>query len=476
MDTIADIVVRSGEISLLYFWMPFLIWTLAGSLILLMLKLIRISQPLYHYHFRLALLFSLPLIFVCSPYISFTFIDSTRVSVEAFTLAGQSGTEILPAETSPPQTAYQPAWIPGILIIIACIPAFWCLLKLILSYRKQEEFRRSLVIIDDPFVNRLYKDMKNIVLPGRKLELRESRHISSPLTFGWYRPVIVLPSVEYDHRSLSCVFLHEMVHIRRGDYFTKCLQEIIRSVFTVNPLVQLLSREADDYREMSCDAEVLSYNTTTPGSYAMLLLACAGKQAQHNDLYSLMSQPKSKLKQRIAAMNTYPSTHRQKKSMRVLSCTFSGMMAVSIIFLSACDFSGMPANEQTELKIYQDIEGKPEPVDGLKAIYENLIYPDGARRSHTQGQVVVQFTVDTDGTVKDAEVLNRVSDELDQMADNIIRNSEWIPGQQEGRSVPVQMVYSVTFRISDGNRQAYETQDFETVETDMDLVVVGYGG
>ena len=53
----------------------------------------------------------------------------------------------------------------------------------------------------------------------RRLAIRQSDRVSSPLTFGVLRPVILMPkAIDWtDERALAYVLEHEFVHIRRFD-------------------------------------------------------------------------------------------------------------------------------------------------------------------------------------------------------------------------------------------------------------------
>lgn len=107
-----------------------------------------------------------------------------------------------------------------------------------------------------------------------------------------------------------------------------------------------------------------------------------------------------------------------------------------------------PEEEEEEPEIFQVVEDMPEPVGGIQAIYNNLEYPDVARRAGIEGRVSVQFTVDANGNVSDAQVLRGIGGGADEEAISAIMNTTWTPGRQRGRPVPVRFVYTVQFRLS----------------------------
>ena len=98
------------------------------------------------------------------------------------------------------------------------------------------------------------------------------------------------------------------------------------------------------------------------------------------------------------------------------------------------------------------VEQMPEYPGGLaelmKYISMNVHYPEPATKTGTQGRVVVQFIIEEDGTVSDARVVQRVSDELDAEALRVVNAMpKWTPGRQKGQPVSVKYTLPVTFRL-----------------------------
>jgi len=98
------------------------------------------------------------------------------------------------------------------------------------------------------------------------------------------------------------------------------------------------------------------------------------------------------------------------------------------------------------------VEQMPEYPGGLpelmKYISMNVHYPEAATKTGTQGRVVVQFIIEEDGTVSDARVVQRVSDELDAEALRVVNAMpKWTPGRQKGQPVRVKYTLPVTFRL-----------------------------
>lgn len=104
-------------------------------------------------------------------------------------------------------------------------------------------------------------------------------------------------------------------------------------------------------------------------------------------------------------------------------------------------------------KIYDNVEVMPEYPGGhvalMRYIAQNVEYPQVAQENGTQGKVVVQFVVDTDGSIINAHVLTSVDPYLDKEALRVIKSMpRWTPGKQKGKPVRVKYTVPVNFRLS----------------------------
>jgi protein TonB len=99
------------------------------------------------------------------------------------------------------------------------------------------------------------------------------------------------------------------------------------------------------------------------------------------------------------------------------------------------------------------VEVKPVFNDGdvnSFPLWDNkkLQYPEEARENKVEGRVTLQFTVDTDGSVKDVKVLKGVDPVLDSEAVRVISQSpKWTPAMQNGKPVCVHYVIPVIFKL-----------------------------
>ena len=103
-------------------------------------------------------------------------------------------------------------------------------------------------------------------------------------------------------------------------------------------------------------------------------------------------------------------------------------------------------------KVFDVVEQMPEFPGGMEALFkymaENMKYPEDAKKQQVEGRVLVQFIVETDGSVSNTEVLMRVFPSIDAEAVRVISGMpKWIPGKQNGKVVRVKYTIPVSFRF-----------------------------
>jgi beta-lactamase regulating signal transducer with metallopeptidase domain len=101
-----------------------------------------------------------------------------------------------------------------------------------------------------------------------------SSMVDTPLTVGFWKPVILLPVAIINNLSVKqteSVILHELFHIQRNDFLLNILIAIVDTVLFFNPFAGLLRYAVQKEREHSCDDIVLQFRYE-PGQYAEALL------------------------------------------------------------------------------------------------------------------------------------------------------------------------------------------------------------
>lgn len=92
--------------------------------------------------------------------------------------------------------------------------------------------------------------------------------------------------------------------------------------------------------------------------------------------------------------------------------------------------------------------GKGDANEFSKWVAQNLQYPEIAKENGVQGRVMLQFTVNPNGTVSNVKVLRGVDPSLDKEAVRVVSSSpKWTPGKQRDRAVKVTYTFPVIFQL-----------------------------
>lgn len=134
---------------------------------------------------------------------------------------------------------------------------------------------------------------------------------------------------------------------------------------------------------------------------------------------------------------------------------------ILIFVFSFVDFTFcQQKNYQTsELKdpISVGFEQMPQFPGGDKALVkffrDNINYPTSARINNIEGNVVIQFIIDSSGIIDSPKVLRSLSPDCDTEGLRIIRiMPKWMPGRNKGRPVKVHFTLPIKFQLEESSR------------------------
>jgi beta-lactamase regulating signal transducer with metallopeptidase domain len=105
--------------------------------------------------------------------------------------------------------------------------------------------------------------------------LLTSSELSSPISWGLMRPVILLNDRAVEASSeAEAIIAHELAHVARMDWVKLLLARFATALYWFNPFVWLLAREAHQLREETADDAVLAADIADT-DYAQLLVGVA---------------------------------------------------------------------------------------------------------------------------------------------------------------------------------------------------------
>ncbi|MEM1090326.1 MAG: M56 family metallopeptidase [Pseudomonadota bacterium] len=100
--------------------------------------------------------------------------------------------------------------------------------------------------------------------------------VLSPVSFGWRKPVVLLPESWRQHPDMSVAdtehaVAHELAHVARGDWLWLLVVRLAAAAHWCNPLIPRLSRLLAEETEIVCDRSAVTGLTDT-AAYAQTLL------------------------------------------------------------------------------------------------------------------------------------------------------------------------------------------------------------
>jgi beta-lactamase regulating signal transducer with metallopeptidase domain len=108
--------------------------------------------------------------------------------------------------------------------------------------------------------------------------------VTSPATFGWIRPTILLPDtcLEQDRSGLEDILRHELHHVRRLDFVWNGLAITCRALLIFHPAAWYAVHRMQFDRELACDLAAVSDSPQRRARYAECLIHFARLNSSQN--------------------------------------------------------------------------------------------------------------------------------------------------------------------------------------------------
>lgn len=219
-----------------------------------------------------------------------------------------------------------------------------------------------------------------------------------PAVIGLRAMHVVLPewilALDTPHRAL--VLRHEQEHRAARDPYLLFASAIGVALMPWNPALWIQSERLRLAIEMDCDARVLRAHPT-PERYGLLMLTIAQRRSIAPVLFApMLSEPTTHLERRIVAMRS--ATRRFARLSTYAATTLSAALLMLAGLLRCAEPASSPRRQPTLLPRNQtyfefQVEQQVSTLPGSPAPR----YPDVLRKANIEGQVLVQFVVDTLG-------------------------------------------------------------------------------
>lgn len=108
------------------------------------------------------------------------------------------------------------------------------------------------------------------------------------------------------------------------------------------------------------------------------------------------------------------------------------------------------AEEETIFTVVEESASFPGGMQELyKYVGSNLVYPQQARETGTQGKVFITFVVEKDGSLTDVKVLRDIGSGCGEEAVRVVKSMpKWKPAKQRGKAVRMRFNLPISFTLA----------------------------
>lgn len=323
---------------------------------------------------------------------------------------------------------------------------------------------------------------------SREIEIRQSDRISTALTYGVFRPVVLLPKGMdlADEEKLNFVLVHEFMHIRRFDILIKWLLAAAVCIHWFNPLVWVMYLLANQDMELACDEAVIrALGEGARSSYALTLIELQEKRSFFTPLVNSFS--KNALEERTVSI-------MKGKKMTIAGMALAAAVVICTIIVFATDSSPVSADNEEfagqEISVMEEMfaAGADPSAQNFLFIDELVSLQNGVSAVHDvkNGHLVVYRNEEGDWTLQQGEKVTidiSISD-LDNRSFSIVRTFDsWDDVQKveaeifyEDENFSGFLTFRSAYRIEESERftVVFADDSYNDIHLKGQTAVIGY--
>ncbi|HZV64736.1 MAG TPA: M56 family metallopeptidase [Telluria sp.] len=273
---------------------------------------------------------------------------------------------------------------------------------------------------------------------GREVRLRVVDNLASPITAGWWRPVVLVPASLVSgmpHDLLEALLAHEMAHVKRFDYLVNLGQNVVEVLLFYHPAVWWISGRIRIEREQIAD-DLAARQLGEPRRLALALSELERLQFSTHHL--------------AQAANGGDLMSRIKRLIHPDTQALNWKAAIPVFGLAAACLAGCahtPAAAPAPADAVTASQDRPKASADFQSC-EKPRWPKQALRNGVTGTVTLGFLVGPDGKVIDSRVANTSGDaSLDEAARSGIALCHFKPAIVGGVAVESDMTMKYTWTL-----------------------------
>src|SRR5262245_37592686 len=223
----------------------------------------------------------------------------------------------------------------------------------------------------------------------RKVEVLLHEGITGPLTCGVWRPAILLPdeACGWNEADLRRALIHELEHVRRGDWAIQLAARATCVLYWFHPLVWVALRRLSLEAERAADDAVVRSAEHT--EYAEQLVSLAGRVSKSRTQPALGMANRSDLSARVSALLD-DSQRRGRAGWRtaVIALSVAGLVALTLAPVRAVTQARKQTAASTQTPDSQsNSPGKKSAPVRVEEIWKVSTQPPGSQSNTTGNRV-----------------------------------------------------------------------------------------
>lgn len=238
------------------------------------------------------------------------------------------------------------------------------------------------------------------VTAGADAAFLQSDDVAGPVTFGFSRPVILLPAGFFELAAVEqeSVATHELLHVRRRDWLFTVGEEMLRALLWFHPGIWFVLNRVQLAREQSVDEAVVQF-TRKAEEYVGALLKIAARRIEPDLAPAPLFLKKRHLHERVAAIVKGATMSKSR-----LTLTMIAVLAMLPIVAGILAWQMPLQAAPQETRDPQGVEVRTGPFKVLHRL--PVAYPRDAVKKGIAGDVVVSVTLNEQGEVTDARAIS----------------------------------------------------------------------
>lgn len=271
---------------------------------------------------------------------------------------------------------------------------------------------------------------------------RVSSEVTGPTTFGFFHPVIVFPDsfAELDPAMQKAVACHELLHVKRGDWFWNTFEELVRAVFWFHPGFYWLIGRIQLTREQVVDEQAVELLGSRK-TYLHSLVEIARWKNSAVSLPAPLFLRECQFSRRVRHLLQF----REVRMSKTKSTVFWSACVALLVATGWWSLAALPLAATPSARIPQEEPAAEEPVRvGSRVMADKLVHrvdpeiPGHPGSSRSLDQFILSIVVDRNGAVERVEVLQGHDDHppSNSAVEDAVKQWRYEPFLLDGKPVP----------------------------------------